>query len=231
MRANHLSQGKKSKKGAARGDSIFRVEMRRAEVAKLYAQKVPEAAIAQRTGVSIGTISNDLRILREEYVARARQATDQAIAEELIQIDYLWREANEAWEKSKTNITFNKNIVERALRKKQRDIRRDKASLFNVPEEEPDEFVPVRFIEENGKKYSNGDPRFLAIMQWCVEVKLKLCGKMATEINVTNNNIVFNWDEFIAGAPVVESEQKIIEIQGDSTPQLPQPQPLINGAH
>jgi hypothetical protein len=74
---------------------------RRQQVAELYLQSWPQAAIAEQLSVEQSTISADLKAIRKEWRESAIRDFDEAQAEELKKLDRVEREAYAAWEQSK----------------------------------------------------------------------------------------------------------------------------------
>jgi len=74
--------------------------LRRVEVATCFLRGMPGAKIAERLRVSLRTITRDLAAIRKEWLASRLRDYDEAQEVELRKIDYLEREAWEAWDRS-----------------------------------------------------------------------------------------------------------------------------------
>ena len=124
-------------------------EKDRAETARLYLQGWYQVDIAAHIGVSRTQITYDLKVLQKRWQQSALIDIDKAKAKELAKADYLEREYWEAWAKSKA-----KGIRARTV--KQRD-----GQVFSVATEADNR---------------EGDPRFLAGVQWCIERRCRILG-------------------------------------------------------
>jgi len=124
---------------------------RRVAVARLYLEQNSQMDIAAQVGVTQQTISNDLKAIRDDWMARAAYDLSQAKARELARIDQLeahyWREwyRSQAEGKSSTQERINGS-----------DSTREKLSLH--------------------KTDRLGDPRYLAGIQWCIERRCAILG-------------------------------------------------------
>ena len=117
-------------------------------IAQMYFQRKDQYEIAEITGLSQSTISNDIKALIKEWQKSALIDIDKMKAEELARINNLEREYIEAWEKSKKE--------KKTVSKKQRE----KAE-----------------VESNAKiEQSVGDPRYLAGVQWCIGKRSEILG-------------------------------------------------------
>ena len=83
-----MSKGSKSPaaRRAARQTSLLR---RRARVAQFALAYVPQAAIALELGVSPATISNDMKVIRQEWLEDAKTDIQTALVKELGSLDRL----------------------------------------------------------------------------------------------------------------------------------------------
>jgi hypothetical protein len=76
------------------------IALRRVEVATCFLRGLPRVKIAERLGVSVGTIQRDLSAIRKKWLESRSLDYDLAQEVELRKIDYLEREAWEAWDRS-----------------------------------------------------------------------------------------------------------------------------------
>lgn len=78
---------------AARNKPVKRDEIaqRRQIVANLRLSHLTQAEIAERLGVSVGTISSDMAAIRDEWADRRRSSYDEWVAEEIAKLDRLER--------------------------------------------------------------------------------------------------------------------------------------------
>jgi hypothetical protein len=127
------------------------VLQRRKKVAALYLQGRYQWEIGQAVGVDRGTISRDLKAIRDQWQGAALADWTQAKNRELDRVDLLERTYWESWERSmapaesSTQEKLNGTGGERmkaAIRREGRD----------------------------------GNPAFLAGVQWCIERRCKLLG-------------------------------------------------------
>jgi len=75
-------------RGTAKKDQIAQ---RRHLVATMRLAHLTQQEIADRLGVSVGTINADLKAVREEWAERRRETYDDLVAEELAKLDRLER--------------------------------------------------------------------------------------------------------------------------------------------
>jgi hypothetical protein len=110
-----------------------------------------QVELAQRIGVNRSTISRDLRVLNARWKESGVRDLDAAKGQELDRLDQLEREAWQAWEKSKGahETTTTEQTSTGAGERVKAAIRKDEQC---------------------------GDPRYLAVLQWCIEQRSKLLG-------------------------------------------------------
>jgi hypothetical protein len=127
------------------------LDQRRAAVAALYLQGRYQWEIGQALGIDQGTVSRDLKAIRERWKASALRDFDALKARELERIDHLERTYWEAWEQSKrpreTTSTEKTNAARGG---------RLKAALK--------------------KEAREGSPEFLKGVQWCITKRCELLG-------------------------------------------------------
>lgn len=78
----------------------FAILQRRQQVADLYLQGWTQTAIAERLSARQGTISHDLKAIRQQWRESTLRDFDEAQGEELHKIDRVEREAWSAWDRS-----------------------------------------------------------------------------------------------------------------------------------
>ena len=128
------------------------IESRRCQVADLFLRGVKrQTELGQRIGVNRSTISRDLRVLNDRWKESGVRDLDAAKGQELDRLDQLEREAWQAWEKSKGahETTTTEQTSTGAGERVKAAIRKDEQC---------------------------GDPRYLAVLQWCIEQRCKLLG-------------------------------------------------------
>jgi predicted transcriptional regulator len=121
-------------------------------VADLYLQRCTQVTIAERLGISQPTVCDDIKKIRAEWRNSAIRDFDQSCELELRTIDWLQREAAEAWERSK-------KPAQSAV------IHGDGTS------------APTRKTLKN----QNGDPRYLDAIQKCIASRCALLGLNAPQ--------------------------------------------------
>ena len=127
--------------------------IRRKDVGKLYLSGMTQPAIARELGVSQPTVSRDMKVLRDEWLASALIDVNAAKAKELAKIDNLEIEYWEAWRRS-----IGEHIQE---------VTKAKGPAKGSPTD----------IEKVVRKNTLvGDPRFLQGIQWCIDKRCKILG-------------------------------------------------------
>lgn len=119
-------------------------------VARGYLRGMTQVELAAEYGVSQGTISKDLAALRAMWLESALVDFDEARQVALAKIDHLEAEYWAAWETSKTE------------RVKTATGKTDKGTSARVEKEQRD-----------------GNPQYLAGVQWCIAERIKLLGLYA----------------------------------------------------
>jgi hypothetical protein len=126
------------------------VNHRRHQVAELYLGGKYQVEIARLLGVSQQQVSLDLKAVQQAWLASSIRNFDTVKAEQLAKIDYIERQALEAWERSL----------------KPREI-----TVQEVTEgEHRTNKVTLR------KEGQDGDPRYLQIAQRCIDQRIDLLG-------------------------------------------------------
>lgn len=126
----------------------FEITRRQERVADLYLQGFTQKQIAVRLVVHQSTISRDLAHVRAEWKASRIRDFDELQTIEIEKIDRVEREAWAAWERSKLD-----------LRKRSKTTGEDGGAV-----------IKREVIRRDG------DPRFLAIVERCIERRCALMG-------------------------------------------------------
>lgn len=132
-------------------------EKRREGVANLYLQGKSQRFIAEKLQTSLGTVNRDLTTLRNRWKQNAAADMDEAIARELAKLDRL---EEQAWE----SFVESKKTVEKGQGKR----KTPPAKRGQKAKESENSFV--KQIE------TAGDPRFLNIVENCIERRCKILG-------------------------------------------------------
>ena len=129
-----------------------RIADRQRQVGDLYLARLSQPEIASRLRISQKTVSVDLKALRKQWLASALMDFNEAKARELAQIDKLEDEAYQAWERSK-------------------QVKKTETSEKIVGGKLGDSLRAAVVKEDQ-----YGDPRFLAIVDKCIERRTKILG-------------------------------------------------------
>lgn len=133
---------------------------RRLKVAQLYVQGIPQYQIAEQCAVHPGQVSRDLTAIRAEWLQSSLLNYDARKAQELARIDQLETEAWAAWERSKQP-------------KEKRRVKTTKG-LGRSGEGKRDD-------AERTEEARDGNPKFLAEVRACVELRGKIVGLLPTK--------------------------------------------------
>jgi len=128
-----------------------KMELRRIEIAKWFAQGLNQFEIAEKVGVERSTVSRDLKTLEQRWKAEAVDEIAKLKARELIKINNIEREAYEAWENSK---------AEKIIKSKKQSGGQESGRTE----------VAVRTESIFGEK------KYLDAIQWCIDKRCKLLG-------------------------------------------------------
>jgi hypothetical protein len=174
---------------------------RRKKVAELYLNNVTQPEIAEIVGCGVATVFNDLKWLREQWLAKMSRDFAERKSEELAKIDRMEMEAWNAWEKSKLNKEKVYNSHERGrVSKRGRPL--------------PPVIKVVKTVEGQ-----TGDPRYLERIQWCIEMRLKLMGALAKD-DGSDKFVVIDWQSLFNGRAMHQASQPVLQ---EATPQPEQP--------
>jgi transcriptional regulator with XRE-family HTH domain len=135
---------------------------RRRGIAADYLRGMSQPKLAEKYGVSQPTVSRDLEYIRHEWLKSTLIDFNEAKARELAMIDDIQAEAWDAWARSK--------------------ITKLKASTVDGPQGRT-----VSAIKEE----RDGNPQFLAIVQWAIEQRCKIFGLYEAA------KISFNWRQAV----------------------------------
>ena len=152
---------------------------RRRIVATEYLKGRFQSDIAQELGVSQGTISNDLKAIREQWQKSALIDFNEAVGRELFRIDQLEMTYWQSWQHSLKEFTSQTTKAKGArIETRQND---------DGEIESETKITPIESSKRQEER--TGDPRFLAGIQWCIDRRIKLLGLDAradVEIQVVN---------------------------------------------
>lgn len=170
------------------------IAQRRERVAEWYLQGYNGVAIAEKLGVSANTVYNDLKRLGEAVREKATINMELARDHELAKLDRVEQEAWEAWRRS---------------------ARPQRSTTTTKPKNGK---VVMASVTDRDNP---GEPRFLEIIQKCIEARRKLLGLDAPERNETNIRVEVEEArstliDKIEGM-VVERSKEGAEDVGDST--------------
>lgn len=203
-----------------------RIAERRKIVASMYVRGSSQWEIAKSLNppVTQKTVSEDLRVVREEWLKSAAQEYDALKAKELAAIDDL---QEECWKQFRLSCKVRTKTVklEKELKLPKIDISKNKGNgSIPFPKSKVDPLPdPVMTTTKIGKDYrypSTGNPAWLDRVQWCVEMRCKILG-IVKPPEVVNNNMLnvgtLNWD---AVKPVEKEpvESKILALERMSLP-------------
>lgn len=156
-------------------------EERREQVAQLYLQGWAQFPIAQRLGIAQQTVSDDLQIIRREWLDSRQQSYDEKMIKELIGIEMQESQLWEAWYRScqletVRTVTSKKQLQEIDTSTNKRKRGRKKST--------DDRETAMVIVEENEKTVTRqgiGDPRFMSEITRLRELRCKLLGLLEDE--------------------------------------------------
>ena len=126
-------------------------------VSDLYLKGYTQQYIGEKLGISITTVCRDIKVLIRWWKRSSVKNIDSLKQIELNKINKLEIEYWEAWERSKNDA--------------EQKIKRQRQTANNEPINEAQ-------IKSDSQ---NGDPRYLAGVQWCIEKRCKIIGIDAPE--------------------------------------------------
>lgn len=137
------------------------IEKHRRRISELYLKGWLQEEIASEIGVHQSTVSRDLKAIQKIWQKETLIDFNEAKARELERIDILEREYWEAWERSRAEFQ-SKTIKQRG------------AKIEKTGEDEVTKITPVEATQKAEDR--NGDPRYLAGVQWCITQRCKILG-------------------------------------------------------
>jgi hypothetical protein len=167
-------------------------------------------AIADKEGVTLGTISTDVKAVRTRWAAERLVDFDDKVSKELDKIDELEGMAREAWFRScdPAAVRVSKREFTRAWRK----VRDEDGNDTGEREDAGMELSKAN--KDKTVKEQVGDPAFLDRIAWCIETRLKLLGLLSSKMEVQAGATVnINWDGVAVEDPVAArlAAMKVIE--------------------
>jgi len=142
------------------------VAKRRQQVSELYLEGHSMVAIGEQLKIVASTVWNDLQAARLEWRTQAVENIDKLIQRELSRIDYIEMEALKAWQRS---IGPHIKTVEKSGTRPGVE----GGGSFDETTEHTEELA--------------GDPRFLDVMNKCVEQRRKILGLDAPSRSTISN--------------------------------------------
>jgi hypothetical protein len=191
---------------------------RRQQVAQLYLANHSQWEVARKLKVTQACISNDLKFLREEWLARAKASTDERQALELAKLDRLELLALTAWERSCEDAEGETTKTELArltrLRKAMEPKAPDKSEtqqLLVLDDESG--LVPVKEVTTSSRKGQSGNPAFLQIVHDCIQLRAKMFG-LLQDVNINvGNTIGLDWGSLAKPTQHADPvEERILQI-------------------
>jgi len=138
---------------------------RRCEVAQLVLRGMSQPKIAEKLNVSLGTVKKDLVSIRGAWLKEAVMALDDAKAKALACEELIWKEAWAGWERSCQPASTETTSSERMPAGEEIVEGRIK-QLYR-------ERLKAQMQKETGRA---GDPRFLMILDTCIDRICKIKG-------------------------------------------------------
>lgn len=154
----------------AKPRSKAQAERDRQLISKYYLEGMTQWEIRNKLGISQATVSRDLKLLFRYWRLSSINNIDQLKQIELVRINKLEIEYWNSWDRSKEE--FKRKSLKQKLVKKNKD----------------DPGLPEPLEIRTGTEDRNGDPRYLAGVQWCITKRCEILGINApikTETNLT----------------------------------------------
>lgn len=145
------------------------ITARRREVVKLYLQSVSQVEIAERLGVAQSTVCEDIKAIHKGWEASAILDWDKLKTKELEAIDHQIEVLWGAWVRS----CEVEEVRTRSVKKERRTKTEGSGKNKKVVGEE---MVPVEKSNKVQSKQLIGDPRYMAEISRCRELKCKILG-------------------------------------------------------
>lgn len=227
LKSNNLKKGLKRK--AARQMQRTVADDRAARIVELHvAERMPMKDIAAREGVSIGRVSQIITEAKKGWAERRNEVLQAQQDEAMAMLDHLQGLAKRAYllscqptkESAREQERRLEEIedIEDKIARAQTKINGKKNGSPGVPRM----MVVPRALRVVGEKdrdstkwREEGNPKFLDIFKWCVEVRLKMCGLLTTtELNVDNRQGVFaELLQQLVVPPPIPDDQRVDPVQ------------------
>jgi len=205
------------------------LQKRRSRVTELYLEGRSQRDIALALGVSVTLVSQDLKAVRDEWLAMRVKDMDAVKAEELARIDHLEAVAWTAWRSSCLDEKVSRNRVRYAEQetKNPKGGRRKAGRNYNIENELPgDDEAETRTVEktiDTMLRNRSGDPKFLEQIAWCIQTRLKITGLLnQNKDGQGGHTVVINLGSMVAdqknpSLPVV-TEAKVLDHRPEQKP-------------
>lgn len=148
----------------------LRRDERRAIVARRYLQGVFQSDIAEEVGVTQSTVSKDLKAIQEQWRTSSLMDFGEAKQRELERIDALEEQAWKAWFRSCEKRTRTDNRVKGIQAKPEEYEVDDEGKLVR----KKSKVYPLEVDTKTVVYQRDGDPRWLATIQRCIQLRIKL---------------------------------------------------------
>jgi hypothetical protein len=132
----------------------------RKRIAEMYLKMMTMYQISDELKLSVGMVQRDLTYIRQQWVKDATLAFDERKSIEVARIDWVEKEATEAWHKSKL-----------AAEQKQSEVVSHDVTLKDG-QKITNKSSRVRKSEIG----QNGDPRYLSVIQKCIDQRSQIFG-------------------------------------------------------
>lgn len=179
-----MAKGKKDN----RKDGDFRLLDLRMKIAHQYMEGYTQQEIAKGVNLSIAAVSNHLQKIREYWLSLMMADFDEKKSREMAKIDHLERIAFRAWKRS-TRPTQTRQVST----EQQREVvyPRDKEGKIIKGKAPTVKMVVGKQVDDTKEVTSAGDPRFLQIIDKCIEKRLKIMGALEESSGGTIINLNF----------------------------------------
>lgn len=182
------------------------VAERQVAVARYYAQGYSQKEIGELLGCGTTTVQKDLVAVKARWVEMAMVSMSERRGKELDRIDWIERECEEEWHRSKRASRTTKTTTEAVLRPKADEVNGripkgnakgwGKNASKTVGKKVPEmKLEPVRRYVERASKTQCGDIRFIQQIAWCIEMRLKIFGVLEETKAGDTNIINLSWDQ------------------------------------
>ena len=166
----------------------------RQDVATLYLKGYSQTEVSTLLDINQSTVSKVITQIRDAWKLNSKSAIEERKMIELARIDWIERQAQEAWEASQKDLIKEVNRSELYAKEvpvtKSKNGNKQKVVGKLVPELK---MVPVKEFIERQKTKQVGNPAFLDRVAWCIEMRLKLFGILDDKkVEMTVNQIA--WD-------------------------------------